>query len=74
VGYERFRLWLAYLAGVSQSFEDGALCLFQTVGVKHRAKGHSQMRPTREHLYAKKSPFSASMESPQSEWVFESEA
>lgn len=51
VGYERYRLWLAYLAGVSQSFEDGALCLFQTVGVKHRAKGHSQMPPTREHLY-----------------------
>ncbi len=24
VGYERYRLWLAYLAGVSQSFEDGA--------------------------------------------------
>ena len=52
VGYERYRLWLAYLAGVSQAFADGALCLFQTVGVKHRAKGHSQMPPTREHLYA----------------------
>lgn len=73
VGYERYRLWLAYLAGVSQSFEDGALCLFQTVGVKHKAKGHSQMPPTREHLYAEKGPFRPAKESPQSEWAFESE-
>ena len=56
VGYERYRLWLGYLAGVSQSFEDGSLCLFQTVGVKHRAKGHSAMPPTREHLYAATDP------------------
>lgn len=51
VGKERFRIWLAYLAGVSMSFTDGSACLFQTVGVKHSAKGHSRMPPTREHLY-----------------------
>lgn len=51
VGKERFRIWLAYLAGVSFSLGEGALCLFQTVGVKHSAKGHSQMPPTRSHLY-----------------------
>jgi cyclopropane-fatty-acyl-phospholipid synthase len=51
VGRERYRLWLAYLAGVSLSFSDGALCLFQTVTVKQASKGHSQMPPTRQHLY-----------------------
>lgn len=51
VGRERFRLWLAYLAGVSLSFGDGSACLFQTLTVKHSAKGHSQTPPTRRHLY-----------------------
>lgn len=51
VGKEKFRLWLAYLGGVSFSFNDGALCIFQTVATKHASKGHSGMPPTREHLY-----------------------
>ncbi len=51
VGRERFRLWLAYLAGVSMALGDGSACLFQTVTVKHASKGHSQMPPTRRHLY-----------------------
>ena len=51
VGNERYRLWLLYLAGVSFSLGEGALCLFQTLGVKHSAKGHSRMPPTRGHLY-----------------------
>lgn len=51
IGKEKFRLWLAYLGGVSFSFNDGALCIFQTVSTKHASKGHSRMPPTREHLY-----------------------
>ncbi len=55
VGRERFRLWLAYLAGVSLSLGDGSACLFQTLTVKHSAKGHSQLPPTRRHLYEEQS-------------------
>ena len=51
VGRERFRLWAAYLAGVSLALGDGTACLFQTVTTKHASKGHSQMPPTRIHLY-----------------------
>lgn len=51
VGRERYRLWLAYLAGVSHSLNDGSVCLFQTLTVKHSAKGHSKHPPTRKHLY-----------------------
>lgn len=51
-GPERTRMWLAYLAGVSLSFADGSLRIFQTVASKHAAKGPSGMPPTRAHLYA----------------------
>ncbi|MBN2293153.1 MAG: class I SAM-dependent methyltransferase [Pirellulales bacterium] len=51
VGRERFRLWLAYLGGVSLALGDGTVCLFQTVATKHASKGHSLMPPTRHHLY-----------------------
>ncbi len=51
VGQERFRLWLAYLGGISFPFLDGSLCLFQTLATKHTSKGHSGMPPTRRHLY-----------------------
>ncbi len=52
VGPEKYRLWVAYLAGVSFSFFDGSLRIFQTVATKHRCKGPSTMPPSREHLYA----------------------
>ncbi len=51
VGEERFRMWLAYLAGVSFGFYDGSLRIFQTVATKHGRKGPSEMPPTRKHLY-----------------------
>jgi cyclopropane-fatty-acyl-phospholipid synthase len=51
VGEQRFRMWLAYLAGVSFGFTDGSLRLFQAVATKHRAKGPSGMPPTRADLY-----------------------
>ena len=51
VGKERYRMWIAYLAGVSYAFQDGSLRIFQTVAIKHSRKGPSTMPPTREHLY-----------------------
>lgn len=54
VGEERYRMWIAYLAGVSFAFEDGSLRIFQTVATKHGRKGPSTLPPTREHLYPEK--------------------
>jgi len=51
VGPERYRLWLAYLAGVSFAFHDGALRIFQVVASKHAAKGRAELPPTRADLY-----------------------
>jgi cyclopropane-fatty-acyl-phospholipid synthase len=51
VGREKYRIWIAYLAGVSFAFADGSLRIYQTVATKHRGKGASGMPPTREHLY-----------------------
>ena len=51
VGPERYRLWSAYLAGVSFSFADGALRIYQVVASKHAAKGLAELPPTRADLY-----------------------
>lgn len=51
VGEDKFRMWIAYLAGVSFAFQDGSLRIFQTVATKHDRKGVSTMPPTRAHLY-----------------------
>lgn len=50
VGEEKYRIWVAYLAGVSLSFSRGTLRLFQTVATKS-AKGKSPLPPTRADLY-----------------------
>ena len=54
VGEERYRMWIAYLAGVSYAFQDGSLRIFQTVATRHGRKGPSAMPPTREHLYGER--------------------
>lgn len=51
VGAERYRIWTAYLAGVSFAFADGSARIYQTVATKHAAKGASGMQPTRADLY-----------------------
>ncbi len=51
VGREKYRIWIAYLAGVSFAFADGSLRIYQTVATKHRSKGSARMPPTREDLY-----------------------
>jgi cyclopropane-fatty-acyl-phospholipid synthase len=52
VGPEKYRMWIAYLAGVSFAFDDGALRIYQTLASKHKAKGPSGLPPTRADLYA----------------------
>ena len=52
IGPEKYRLWVAYLAGVSFCFQDGSLRIFQVVASKHAAKGGSELPPTRADLYA----------------------
>jgi len=51
VGRERYRLWIAYLAGVAFAFQDGSLRIYQTLASKHRAKGGAGLPPTRADLY-----------------------
>lgn len=51
VGSERYRLWLAYLAGCSYTFEDGTSRIYQVVASKHANKGRAELPPTRADLY-----------------------
>ena len=51
VGKERYRMWVAYLAGVSFAFIEGSLRIFQTVATKQGKMKSSAMPLTREHLY-----------------------
>jgi len=50
VGEQKYRLWLAYLCGVSLGFQRGTIGIFQTV-TSRRTKGPSGLPPTREDLY-----------------------
>ena len=52
VGFERYRLWIAYLAGVSFGFTSGSIRIYQVVATKHAAKGPSGMPSTRSDLYS----------------------
>ncbi len=51
VGPERYRLWVAYLAGVSLAFLDGSARIYQVVASKHAARGRAELPPTRADLY-----------------------
>lgn len=50
IGEHKYRLWLAYLIGVSLGFERGSIGIFQTVATR-RTKGPSGMPPSRADLY-----------------------
>jgi cyclopropane-fatty-acyl-phospholipid synthase len=50
VGPERYRMWVAYLAGVTVGFEYGPLHVFQTVATR-QGEALSPLPPTREDLY-----------------------
>ncbi len=51
VGYQRYRLWIAYLAGVSAAFDRNSIKIYQIVATKRSAKRASGMPPTRSDLY-----------------------
>ena len=53
VGLEKYRMWLAYLAGVSFGFWSGSILLYQVVATKRsKDKGSSGLPGTRADLYA----------------------
>ena len=49
IGPERYRMWVAYLAGVTVGFEHGPMRIYQTVATKQAA---ATLPPTRADLYA----------------------
>jgi cyclopropane-fatty-acyl-phospholipid synthase len=51
VGPERYRMWVAYLAGVTMGFEYGPLHVFQTVATR-QDEAVSPLPPSREDLCA----------------------
>ncbi|MFZ2869771.1 class I SAM-dependent methyltransferase [Zavarzinia sp.] len=51
VGEAKYRLWVAYLAGVSFAFRNGTIRLFQTVATRHRKNAPLELPPTRADLY-----------------------
>jgi cyclopropane-fatty-acyl-phospholipid synthase len=53
VGPERYRLWAAYLAGVSFGFRSGSMLVFQALATKRsKEKRDSGLPPTRADLYS----------------------
>ncbi len=50
VGTEAYRIWVAYLAGVSLAFTRGTARIYQTLASKS-ARGPSPLPPTRKDLY-----------------------
>ena len=50
VGEEKFRIWTAYLGGVSLAFSRGTLRIYQTLASKS-AKRPAPLPPTRADLY-----------------------
>ena len=50
VGPERYRMWIAYLAGVTVGFEHGPLRIFQTVATKQGAGMATPLPPTRDDI------------------------
>ena len=51
VGAERYRIWVAYIGGVSFGFTDGYSNIYQTVAIKRSSKGHSGLPMTRQDWY-----------------------
>ncbi len=51
VGFERYRMWLAYLAGASIGLQAGSIKIYQVLATKKVGKGRSGLPPTRSDLY-----------------------
>jgi cyclopropane-fatty-acyl-phospholipid synthase len=51
VGYERYRMWLVYLAAVARTFDLGAMRIYQTVATKRAMIAGNVLPQTRSDLY-----------------------
>ena len=51
VGYERYRMWLVYLAMVARTFDLGAMRIYQTVATKRAVIAGQVLPPTRADIY-----------------------
>lgn len=52
IGYERYRMWLVYLAAVSRTFDLGAMRIYQTVATKRANIAGNVLPPTRSDIYS----------------------
>ena len=51
VGYERYRMWLVYLAAGARTFDLGAMRIYQTVATKRAMIAGNVLPQTRSDLY-----------------------
>ena len=52
VGRQSYRIWIAYLAGVTGGFERTPLRIYQTVATRPLTRDETPIPPTRADLYA----------------------
>jgi cyclopropane-fatty-acyl-phospholipid synthase len=52
VGYERYRMWLVYIAAVARTFDHGAMRIYQTVATKRPMVAGSVLPQTRDDIYS----------------------
>jgi cyclopropane-fatty-acyl-phospholipid synthase len=53
VGYEKYRMWLVYIAAVARTFDLGAMRIYQTVATKRAMIAGNVLPPTRADIYQK---------------------
>jgi cyclopropane-fatty-acyl-phospholipid synthase len=51
VGYERYRMWLVYIAAVARTFDHGAMRIYQTVATKRPMVAGNVLPQTRGDIY-----------------------
>ena len=51
VGYEKYRMWLVYIAAVARTFDLGAMRIYQTVATKRSMIAGNVLPPTRADIY-----------------------
>ena len=51
VGFERYRMWLVYIAAVARTFDLGSMRIYQTVATKRAMIAGNVLPPTRADLY-----------------------
>jgi cyclopropane-fatty-acyl-phospholipid synthase len=52
VGYERYRMWLVYIAAVARTFDHGAMRIYQTVATKRAMIAGNALPQTRDDIYS----------------------